>query len=263
MTNGDGPGALLQQIIAAVDGGESVVLATVVDTLDVAPSHAGTKMLVYADGRSSGSIGGGAVEARVTAEALEALTDRRGRLVRYDLRELGMCGGEMTVYLEPQLPSPTVLVVGCGHIGHAVVELAHWLGFRVIAVDDRVELVTEERLPDADLLVPGPIDEALRGVRITEQTHVVLATRGTNVDLEALPLLLAGPARSIGVLGSRKRWRETRTELLARGASEQELDRVTAPIGLDLGALTPREIALAIMGEILALRREPISRHRS
>ena len=131
----------------------------------------------------------------------------------------------------------------------------------MIATDDRVELVTEALLPDADLLVPGPIEKTLRGIRITEQTHIVLATRGTEVDVEALPLLLAGPARSIGVLGSRRRWRETRTELLARGAvAEQELDRVTAPIGLDLGAQTPREIALAIMGEILALRREPISR---
>ena len=93
---------------------------------------------------------------------------------------------------------------------------------------------------------------------------MVLATRSTEVDLEALPLLLAGAARSIGVLGSHRRWQETRTEMLARGgASEQELDRVTAPIGLDLGALTPREIALAIMGEILALRREPKPQHRS
>ena len=264
MTDGDGPDSLLHQVIAAVDGGEPVVLATVVDTLNAAPSHTGTKMLVYADGRCSGSVGGGAVEARVAADALETLADGHGRLVRYDLHELGMCGGEMTVYLEPQLPPPTVLVVGCGHIGRAVVELAHWLGFHVIAADDRVELVTEALLPDADLLVPGPIEKTLRGISITEQTHIVLATRGTEVDVEALPLLLAGPARSIGVLGSRRRWRETRTELLGRGAAaEQELDRVTAPIGLDLGALTPREIALAIMGEILALRREPISRHRS
>ena len=257
MTDGDGPSALLHQIVAAVDCGEPVVVATVVDTLNAAPSHAGTKMLVYADGRCSGSIGGGAVEARVAAEAREALADGRGRLVHYDLLELGMCGGEMTVYLEPQLPPPTVLVVGCGHVGRAVVELAHWLGFHVIATDDRVELVTEELLPDADFLAPGHIGEALRGVCISEQTHVVLATRGTTVDVEALPLLLAGPARSIGVLGSRRRWQETRTELLAHGVSEQSLDRVKTPIGLDLGARTPREIAVAIMGEILALRREP------
>ena len=92
------------------------MLATVVDTHNAAPSHAGTKMLVYANGRCAGSIGGGAVEARVAADALEALADGHGRLVRYDLREHGTCGGEMTVYLEPQLSLPTVLVVGCGHM---------------------------------------------------------------------------------------------------------------------------------------------------
>lgn len=256
MTDGDDPGALLHRVVAAVDEGESVVVATVVDTCRTAPSHAGTKMLVYADGRCAGSIGGGAVEARVAAEALDTLADGRGRLAHYDLGELGMCGGEMTVYLEPQLPPPTVLVVGCGHVGRAVVELAHWLGFHVIAVDDRVELVTEELLPDADLLVPGPIEETLRRVRVTDQTHVVLATRATEIDLDALPPLLASPACSIGALGSRRRWEETRAALLARGVSGEALDRVRTPIGLDLPARTPREIALAIMGEILALRRE-------
>jgi xanthine dehydrogenase accessory factor len=261
MTGGDDASSLLHQIIAALDGGERVVLATVVETCRTAPSHAGTKMLVYADGRCAGSIGGGAVEARVAAEALESLADGRGRLVRYDLLEFGMCGGEMTVYLEPQLPPPTVLVVGCGHIGRAVVELAHWLGYHVIAVDDRDELVTEELLPGADVLMPGPIEKTLRGVRITEQTHVVLATRGTDIDLEALPLLLASPAGSIGALGSRTRWQGTRTELLARGASEQALDRVKTPIGLDLAAQTPREIALSIVGEILALRRGANPQH--
>ena len=262
MTSGDDADSLLHEVVAAVDGGEPVVLATVVDTCRTAPGHIGTKMLVYADGRCAGSIGGGAVEARVAAEARESLTDGRSRLMRYDLLELGMCGGEMTVYLEPHLPRPTVLVIGCGHIGRAVVELAHWLGYRVIAVDDRDEFVTEELLPDADVRMAGPIQEMLRDVRLTEQTHVVLATRATDVDLEALPLLLASPAGSIGALGSRRRWQETRTELVARGTSEQTLDRVKAPIGLDIAAQTPREIALAIVGEILALRRAAGHQHR-
>ncbi len=262
MTEGDGPGSLLQQAVAAVDEGEPVVLATVVDTLRAAPSSAGAKLLVYGDGRCAGTVGGGAVEARVTAEALDVLAAGRGRLVRYDLAELGRCAGEMTVYLEPQLPPPTVLVVGCGHVGRAVVELAHWLGFQVTAVDDRAELVTEELLPDADVLVHGPIAEVLRGVRITDQTHVVLATRSTDLDLEALPLLLDSPARSLGALGSRERWHETRTKLLARDVPAEKLDRVRTPIGLDLGGGTPREIALAILGEVVALRRRPSSPRR-
>jgi len=260
MTGGDNSGALLHELVDAADHGETVVLATVVDTCKSTPRHVGTKMLVYGDGHCSGSIGGGPIEARIAADALEALSAGSGRLVHYDLQELGMCTGEMTVYLEPQLSPPTVLVIGCGHVGCAVVELAHWLGFHVVAVDDRVELVTEELLPDADVLVPGPIDEALRRVGITDRTHVVLTTRSSEVDVEALPLVLASPARSIGALGSRRRWQETRAAAVARGVPEQDLDRVTTPIGLDIGAQTPHELALAILGEIVALGAEPAPR---
>jgi xanthine dehydrogenase accessory factor len=254
MTDGDDAGALLHRLVAAVDGGDSVVVATIVDVQHVAPTRTGTKMLVYADGRSAGTVGGGAVEARVVSDALDTLAEGAGRLVRYDLQELGMCAGTMTVYLEPQLPPPTVLVVGCGHVGRAVVELAHWLGFHVVAADDRIELVTRELLPYADVLLPGPIEETLRGLDVTARTHAVLATRSTEVDLEVLPLLLESPACSIGVLGSRRRWRETRDALLARGVADEALARVRAPIGLALPAVTPREIALAILGEVLETR---------
>lgn len=254
MTEGDDAGSLLHRLVAAVESGDPVAVATIVETHNAAPRHAGTKMLVYADGRCEGTLGGGALEARVAADARASLVEGSGRLVRYDLRELGMCAGEMTVYVEPQLPPPTVLVIGCGHIGRAVVELAHWLGFHVIAADDRVELATRELLPDADVLLPGPIEQSLRSVEVTPRTHAVLATRSTEVDLDVLPLLLASPARSIGVLGSRRRWQETRDALLARGVAEEALDRVRTPIGLDLPAVTPRELALAILGEVLETR---------
>ncbi len=246
--------SLLQEIVTAVDSGDPVVLATVVETAHATPTHGGAKMLVYADGRSSGTVGGGAVEAAVTADALEAIEDERGRLTHYDLAELGMCPGELTVYLEPHLPPPTVLVLGCGHIGRAVVELAHWLGFRVVALDDRQELVTRKLLPDADELLAGPFAETLRRIRVTERTHVVVTTRNTDIDLELLPLLLATPAGSIGVLGSRRRWERTRTALLAGTVTTEQLERVKSPIGLDLGARTPREIALSILAELLTLR---------
>ncbi len=249
--------SLLREIVAAVDSGDPVVLATVVETGHATPTHGGAKMLVYADGRSSGTVGGGAVEAVVTADALEAIEAGQGRLTHYDLERLGMCPGELTVYLEPHLPPPTVLVVGCGHIGRAVVELAHWIGFRVVAVDDRAELVTRKLLPDADELFAGPLAETLGRMRFTERTHAVVTTRNTDIDLEVLPLLLATPVGSIGVLGSRRRWERTRTALLAGTTTAEQLERVKTPIGLDLGARTPREIALSILAELLALRPRP------
>ena len=256
----DGPESLLHELVAAVDAGERVVLATVVDTCRSVPRHAGSKMLVHEDGRRSGSIGGGAVETRVATAALAALAAGQARLVRYDLLdplngEPGTCGGEMTVYLEPHLPTPTVLVIGCGTIGRAVVDLAHWLGFRVVASDDRADLATKELLPGADVLLPGPVEDALAAVPVTADTHLVLSTRGVQVDAAALPLLLARQARSISVLGSSRRWQATRAELLARGVSDEVLSRVRTPAGLDLGAETPREIALAIMAEVVAVHR--------
>ncbi len=254
MSDPEDPLALLEEVVAAAGSGECVVLATVVETTHATPTHGGARMVVHPDGRCSGTIGGGAIEASVTADALETLASGHGRLAHYDLEALGMCPGEMTVYLEPQLPRATVLVIGCGHVGRAVAELAHWLGFRVVAVDDRPERLTDELLPDADERVPGPVGEALARVDIGSSTNIVLATRSTEIDLEALPLLLATEARSIGVLGSRRRWARTKEALLERGVHAADLERIRTPIGLDLGARTPREIALSVLAEIISSR---------
>jgi xanthine dehydrogenase accessory factor len=259
-----GAPSVLHELVAAVDAGEPVVLATVVGTCHSVPRHAGSKMLVRPGGRHSGSIGGGAVEARVVADALEVLAQEEPRLMHYALNGagpgsgdagLGPCGGELTVYLEPHVPPPTVLVAGCGHVGRAVADLAHWLGFRVIAADSRAEVVTPDLLPGADLRLAGPIEDVARQVPITAATSIVVTTSSVEADVAALPLLLATPARFIGVLGSRRRWQATRRALAARGLPEEALGRVKSPIGLDLGAETPREIALAVMGEIVASRR--------
>jgi xanthine dehydrogenase accessory factor len=251
----DETGALLHELVAAVDAAESVVLATVVGTCHSVPRHAGSKMLVRPGGRHSGSLGGGVVEERVVADALTALAAGQPRLARYDLDggELGPCGGEMTVYLEPYLPAPAVLVVGCGHVGQAVVELAHWLGMRVTATDVRPQMVGEDLLPGADVRLPGALAEVLGAAAVTARTHVVVTTSSVEADVAALPALLATPAASIQVMGSSRRWRATRAQLLAGGVPDAALARVKAPAGLDVGAETPREIALAILGEIVAL----------
>jgi xanthine dehydrogenase accessory factor len=249
----------LREFLAAIDNGEAVALATIVETRESVPRHAGTKMLIRVDGRCSGSVGGGEMEARVVAEARQALTDGRPRLLRYELLDPGkgdpgVCGGELAIYIEPHVPQPTVLVVGCGHIGRAVVELAHWIGLRVVATDDRAEMVTRDLLPDADVLVPGPVEDAIACVQ-ADRTHAVVVTRNMRVDLDVLPRLLTAGMRSVGVIGSSRRWEATRTRLLSQGVPTGDLDRVSAPIGVELNAETPREIALSILAEIVALTR--------
>jgi xanthine dehydrogenase accessory factor len=250
---------LTREFLACATAGEAAALATIVETHGSAPRHAGSKMLIRADGRTSGSVGGGEMEARVAAEARQALTDGRPRLLRYELLDPGrgdpgICGGEVAVYIEPRVPEPTVLVIGCGHVGREVTALAHWLGLRVVATDDRAERVTKDLLPDADALVPGSIQDALAAVQ-PGQTDAVVVTRSMRVDLAVLPVLLAAGVRSVGVIGSSRRWQATRTQLLARGVNAADLDRVRTPIGLRLGAETPREIATAILAEIIAQRR--------
>jgi xanthine dehydrogenase accessory factor len=135
------PGHILRAVSEATDAGETVCVATVVQTSRSVPRRAGSKMLVYSDGRSIGTIGGGEMESRVVQEALAAIASRTTRLCTYQLvdpstGDPGVCGGEATISLEPFMPTPTVYVIGCGHVGRAVVELAHWMGFRVIATDD-------------------------------------------------------------------------------------------------------------------------------
>jgi len=251
---------VLRELLTAVESGDSVVLATVVDTSRSVPRHAGTKMLVRADGSTSGTIGGGELEARVRQEAAAALADGRPRLVRYDLvdpvqGDPGVCGGEVHLYLEPYMPPATIFVIGCGHIGSAVVELAHWMGFRVVVFDDRPELVADAAVPLADVRLSGDFATALQVAPISDQTHVVVVTRNMGVDLELLPHLLGSGARSIGVMGSTRRWATTRAELANRGVAVAQLDAVSSPIGLDLHAETPQEIAVSILAEIVAMRR--------
>ncbi len=249
---------LVRAALAAADRGDSVVVATVVETERSVPRHAGSKMLVFADGRSMGSIGGGEMEARVIEIAGEVLASGAPRLVSFDLvdpaaGDPGVCGGSVSLYLEPLLPEAGVVIVGCGHVGRAVADLAHWLGYRVTAVDDRTDLATAEQVPTADHVLAGPVADVIARAAVTDRTHVVLVTRNLTVDLDAIPAALATPARSIGVMGSRRRWAQTRARLLERGVAPEQLDRVRSPIGLEIDAETPEQIALSIMAEVTAL----------
>lgn len=213
-------------------------------------------MLVYGDGTTSGTIGGGQVEALIRADALVALDDGATRLKQYTLEDPergdpGICGGTMTISLEPYMPPHTVFVIGCGHVGRAVVDLAHWLGYRTVATDDRAELVTDESMPNAEVRLAGTVEEALAAEPVHENTSIVVVTRSHDMDVEIVPLLLETPARYIGVMGSTRRWTATRERLLESGVSADEIDRVHVPIGINIGAETVEEIAVSIMSEVI------------
>jgi len=216
-------------------------------------------MLVYTDGHILGTVGGGELENRVIQEALDSLKDGNARLLEYSLADpargdVGICGGQVEVFVEPILPAPMVVVIGGGHVGKAVAHLAKWLGFRVAISDDRPEFCTPEANPDADAYYPIPMANVPAQLNITPQTYLILTTRGTTVDVAGLPALVNTSAGYIGVIGSRKRWNATTKALKEQGIPADKSKHIHSPIGLGIGAETPEEIAVSIMAEILMLR---------
>jgi xanthine dehydrogenase accessory factor len=251
------PDRVLDALVAAVGGGEPVVLATVVGTTGSVPRHAGTKMVVFADGRTIGTIGGGRVEIEIRDDSRSVLDEGTAALRTYTLQDPslgdpGVCGGTMTVYLEPYMSPHTVYVIGAGHVGRAVVDLAHWLGYRTVVVDDRAELLGAEEQPNADICFLGSVADALEAHPVGENASVVVVTRSHEIDAEIVPLLVGTPARYIGVMGSRRRWEATREVIDDPGSEPAGLARVRNPIGLDIGAESVEEIAVSIMSEIIA-----------
>jgi xanthine dehydrogenase accessory factor len=251
---------LLDELTEALAAGRPVVMATVVDTRRSVPRRAGTKMLIYGDGALTGTVGGGEMESRIIDAAHGVLQDGKTQLLSYELLEPekgdpGVCGGEVHIYLEPYMPPHTVFVIGAGHVGKAVVGLASWLGYRTVVTDDREEQLTPDAIPRADVRLPGTVTAALAAHPVTEDTSIVLVSRDVAIDADAIPQLLATPARYVGVMGSERRWLTVRRRLVEAGVDEAELERIHVPIGIELGAETVEEIAVSILSEVIRVTR--------
>lgn len=247
---------IIELLNEALERGDPVVLCTIVNTKGSVPRHSGTKMLVYSDGHFEGTVGGGEVENRVYAEAMASFKDGKTRFLTYDMidpvrGDAGICGGVVTVFVEPFLELPTIVVVGAGHVGRPIVHLAKWLGFRVVVSDDREELCTPEETPGADLYLPIPMSQIPEEITLNARTYLVLVTRGAEVDIEGLPALLATDVPYIGLIGSKRRWAHTQEKLIENGISKEALERIKSPIGLFIHAETPNEIAISILAEII------------
>jgi xanthine dehydrogenase accessory factor len=216
-------------------------------------------MLVFIDRSILGTIGGGELESRVIAEAIDTIESGEARILEYRMNnpedgDPGVCGGSLEVFVDPIKPKPSLVVVGAGHVGRAVAHLAHWLGFHVIVTDDRQELCSPESVPDGDEFFPIQFSEFANEVNITPWMYFVLTTRSVDVDVQGLPALLKSPAAYIGVIGSKRRWATTQQHLLALGLKPDDFERVKSPIGIDLNAETPEEIAVSILAEIIMLK---------
>lgn len=234
-------------------------LCTVTKSEGSTPRHVGSKMLVYADGKFTGTVGGGELESRVIKAALESIKSAAPQTLSYTMADPargdpGVCGGQVEVFVEPILPPATLVVIGAGHVGRAVVHLAKWLGFRVVVSDDRAEFCNAESVPGADEYLHVEMAELPTKLSVTNQTYVVVTSRGSGVDAKGLPNLLASEAAYIGVIGSKRRWSVTAKALKGMGVKDADIEKVHSPMGIELQAETPEEIALSIMAEVLMAR---------
>jgi len=250
----------IYQALAEIEkNNQRAALATITRSHGSTPRHGTSKMLVYADGSTLGTVGGGEMERRVHAEALAAMQDGKSRNLSYTLNDpskgdAGICGGTVEVFVEVILPKAMLLIVGAGHVGKAVAHLGKWLGFRIVIAEDRAEFCTPEHIPDGDEYIPCAMNEIAGKVPLNAQSYIVMATRGADVDAEALPTLLDSEAAYIGVIGSKRRWLAASKLLQERGVPQEQIQRVHSPIGLEIEAETPEEIAVSILAEILMIR---------
>ncbi len=253
--------AVYEALLTAKEQDEQVALATVVNVQGSVPRHAGSKMLVRQDGSIVGTVGGGAMEALVVKEALAAIQDGQTRMPSYRLNDLangdpGICGGTVQVFIEPVGAAPTLLVIGGGHVGKALAELGLWTGWRVILSDDRPAYCNPDYVAGlAEYVVCKP-SQIVEQVKINSQTYIAAVTRGLPVDIDLIPALMASEAAYIGLIGSRRRWALTMKALREeRGLTDANFQRIYAPIGLELNAETPQEIAISIMAQVTMVRR--------
>jgi xanthine dehydrogenase accessory factor len=247
-------------VVDALDRGEPAALVTIVSTTGSTPQRVGAKMLVFADGRTVGTIGGGCYENDAFWKARESIKTRRPELVRYELsddfaQETGLiCGGQMEVYIEPIEPSPELYIIGAGHVGFHLARLAADVGFRVHIVDDREKFANAERFPTAVEVVVDDIPSWIDRANLPVHAYAVIVTRGHTNDLEALRVLAPRELRYVGLIGSRAKVARIYEALVADRMPPGALERVHAPIGLDIGAVTPQEIAVSILAELIAVK---------
>lgn len=252
---------VLEAALRADESGEPAALVTIVSTEGSTPRKAGAKMLVFADGRAVGTIGGGCVEAEVTWRARQAIQERRVTTASFELTgdatgEDGLlCGGRMQVLIEPVEGRPTLCLFGAGHVARPLAGMAKACGFRVEVADDRVLFASRERFPEADQIVVDGLAEAAAAFHLGPNSYAVVVTRGHKGDAEALRVVLGKGLRFVGLLGSKSKMVQVFAALEQLGVPTDELARIHCPVGLDIGAETPEEIAVSILAEMIAIRR--------
>ncbi len=243
--------------------GQKCAMATIVQVNGSIPSFESAKMLIREDGSIVGTIGGGCVEAEVWNAAREVMESEKPRHLNFNLGQDAaydnglICGGQLNVFIEPVIPPPRAFIFGAGHISKSISKIANIAGFQTVIVDNREQFASRERFPEADEIFAGEYEEVFPKLNLNTSSYVVIVTRGHRDDMRVLRWAVTTPARYVAMIGSKRKTLGVVKELEKEGVARQVLESVHAPMGLEIGAITPEEIAVSVVAEMVGVRRQP------
>ena len=249
--------------------GQKCALATIVEVRGSIPSYESAKLLVREDGSMIGTIGGGCVEAEVWNAAREVIETEKPRHLTFNLGQDAaydnglICGGQLDVFVEPVLPVPHAYIFGAGHISKSLSKVATLAGFSSVVIDNRDSFANRERFPEAAAVHAEEYEDVFPNLPVNETSYIVIVTRGHRDDMRVLKLAIATPARYIAMIGSKRKVLNVVRELEREGMPRSAFERIYAPMGLDIGAISPEEIAISVTAEMIAVRRNAASNWRS
>lgn len=260
------PADIFEHIPQLMKKGKKIALCTVVGKIGSGPAEKGRKILVTEDAEVIGTIGGGTLERNVKEEALKAIREGKPKILKFalyggakrDELETGLwCGGTLTLFVDVVEPDPKLIIVGSGHIALPTYRITDLLGFNVTVVDDNRETLTEDRFPDAKRICDENFKNALKAAKVDESTYIVIVHGEPKHDLSALQRFIHEKTAYLGILGSKGKINKLTENLRKNGVPEEKIKKVRAPVGLDIGAKTPEEIAVSIAAELIQEKRRP------
>jgi|SRR5579862_2680032 len=252
---------IFEQIVQLRREGRRGAVATITNVRGSIPSFQTAKMLVRDDGSIVGTIGGGCVEAEVWQAAREVMEQEKPRSLTFNLNnnpkyDTGLvCGGTLEVFIEPVLPPALLYIFGAGHVAYSLYKIATLAGFEVTVIDDRESYANRERFPDAREVIADDFETVTTRLEVPESSYIVIVTRGHRDDMRVLRWAINAKSRYLGMIGSKRKTISIYRELENEGIPAEKFAAVHAPVGLDIGAVTPEEIAVAIVAEMIAERR--------
>jgi xanthine dehydrogenase accessory factor len=260
---------VFDEIVRLRRAGQKCAVATIVQVNGSIPSYESAKMLIREDGSIVGTVGGGCVEAEVWNAAREVIETERSRQLTFNLGQDAaydtglICGGQLSIFIEPVVPQPTAFIFGAGHISKALSKAATLAGFDVAVIDNRDTFANRDRFPEATAVHAAEYEDIFSKLDIRDTSYLVIVTRGHRDDMRVLRWAVSTPARYVAMIGSRRKVIGVVKELEKEGFKRELFERVFAPMGLDIGAVTPEEIAISVVAEMIAVRRNANGNWRS